>query len=152
MKKQLLDLNVVSNTRLNASHHLIELSSEFPLPAMIPGQFAEVKVKNQSETYLRRPFSIHRFDHATNSMHLLIKTVGPGTTALSTLKKGETINVMLPLGKGFALASKSKVLLVGGGCGIAPLYFLAEQLSKRGNEVTILIGGRSAADILLQKE
>ena len=85
MKKQLLDLNVVSNTRLNASHHLIELSSEFPLPAMIPGQFAEVKVKNQSETYLRRPFSIHRFDHATNSMHLLIKTGGVNLTTCPPL-------------------------------------------------------------------
>lgn len=152
MKKQLLDLNVVSNTRLNASHHLIELSSKFPLPAMIPGQFAEVKVENQPDTYLRRPFSIHRFDHAANSMHLLIKTVGEGTKALSALKKGEILNVMLPLGKGFTLVSNKKTLLVGGGCGIAPLYFLAEQLSKRGNDVTILIGGRSATDILLQKE
>ena len=152
MKKQLLDLSILSNTRLNASHHLIELGCDNPLPGMLPGQFAEVKVEDHPGTYLRRPFSIHRFDHATNTMHLLIKMVGGGTKAISALEKGKKLNVMLPLGKGFTLFKNKKVLLVGGGCGVAPLYFLAEQLSKRDNTITILIGGRSATDILLAKE
>ena len=119
---------------------------------MVPGQFVEVRVDNQPDTYLRRPFSVHRYNHAANSMHLLIKTVGKGTEALSTLVKGDIVNAMLPLGNGFSLLTNAKVLLVGGGCGVAPLYFLAEQLSKRDNNITILIGGRSATDILLAKE
>ncbi|GAB1403726.1 dihydroorotate dehydrogenase electron transfer subunit [Lentimicrobium sp.] len=152
MKKQLLTLNVIGNTRLNASHYLIELSSDSPLPVMVPGQFVEVKIEGQPNTYLRRPFSVHRFDHAANSMHLLIKTVGDGTATLACLNKGDKLNVMLPLGKGFNLISRKKALLIGGGCGVAPLYFLAEQLSKKGNDITILIGGKTAKDILLQQE
>src|SRR5690606_18782510 len=127
------------NRALNQNHHLLELGSDEPLPVMVPGQFAEVRVDGSPSTYLRRPFSIHRVDRGANTMHLLIKTVGEGTRHLAELKKNESLNILLPLGNGFTLARNSEVLLVGGGCGVAPLYFLAEQLFRQGNKVSILI-------------
>lgn len=151
MKKQILDLRVLSNTKLNHNHNVIELSCDSPLPAMVPGQFAEVRVDGSPSTYLRRPFSIHRVDKAANTMHLLVKSVGNGTRNIAAMAKGSLLNVMFPLGNGFTLTQNKEVLLVGGGCGVAPLYYLADQLFRKGNKVYVLIGGRSAGDILLSE-
>ncbi len=152
MKKQKAELQVVGNTPLNIKHNILELRSSTPLPEMAPGQFVEIKVEGSESTYLRRPFSIHRVDYLKNTIHLLIKVVGAGTKNLSQLKTGESVDILFPLGKGFSITKNEKVLLVGGGCGVAPLYFLAEQLYKNDNNVNILIGGRSADDILLHDQ
>lgn len=152
MKKYIADLVVISNTPLNARHNIIELKASELLPEIIPGQFVEVKVEGSERVYLRRPFSIHRVDYHLNTIHLLVKVIGPGTEILASLHPGKAVNLLFPLGKGFRLTENSEVLLVGGGCGVAPLYFLAEQLHARGNSVHVLIGGRSATDILLADE
>lgn len=152
MKKHLIDFKVLSNNSLNYNHNLLELSCDQALPAMIPGQFAEVKVDNSPATYLRRPFSIHRVDYEKNTLHLIIKSVGEGTRKIAALQAGDTVNIMLPLGNGFTIPQNSEVLLVGGGCGVAPLWFLAAELQKNGNQVTMLIGGRTEKDILLAAE
>lgn len=149
MKKYIADFIVTNNTQLNSKHHLLELKAPSPLPDMVPGQFVEVKVDGSETTYLRRPFSIHRVSREANTLHLLIKIIGNGTGKLATIAIGETVNVMFPLGNGFELTNNKQVLLVGGGCGVAPLYFLAEKLYEQNNEVNVLIGGRSSADILL---
>lgn len=149
MKKYLTDFTVNSNKTLNSKHHVLELKSATPLPEMVPGQFVEVKVEGSQSTYLRRPFSIHRVDYVENTMHLLIKVVGPGTNKLASSNVGDQINIMFPLGKGFNLTENKRVLLVGGGCGVAPLYFLAKLLHEKGNDVNVLIGGRSSDDILM---
>jgi dihydroorotate dehydrogenase electron transfer subunit len=149
MKKYILDFKVLSNQAINYNHNLLELSCERPLPPMLPGQFAEVRVDGSPGTYLRRPFSIHRVNFAMNTMHLLIKSVGEGTRTLAQLEAGSSVNIMLPLGNGFPITENGDVLLVGGGCGVAPLWFLAQQLKQKGNRVSVLIGGRSYRDILL---
>ncbi len=152
MKKYILDFKILTNQPLNHNHNLLELECSGPLPAMLPGQFAEVRVDGSVNTYLRRPFSIHRVNPERNSIHLLIKSVGEGTHSLANLATGAMVNILLPLGNGFPIKENGNVLLVGGGCGVAPLWFLAEQLKKRGNKVSMLIGGRSAIDVLLANE
>jgi dihydroorotate dehydrogenase electron transfer subunit len=152
MKKYILNFKILTNQALNYNHKLLELECMEPLPNMVPGQFAEVRVDGSLKTYLRRPFSIHRVDYAKNTIHLMIKSVGDGTRTLANLQAGAIVNIMLPLGNGFPVEKNGKPLMVGGGCGIAPLWFLAENLKKNGNDVTLLIGGRSAKDVLLAKE
>lgn len=152
MKKYILNFKILTNQALNYNHNLLELECNEPLPAMVPGQFAEVRVDGSVNTYLRRPFSIHRVNPERNSIHLLIKSVGEGSLTLANLKAKATVNIMLPLGNGFPIEENGDVLLVGGGCGVAPLWFLADQLKKKGNEISMLIGGRSAKDILLADE
>lgn len=149
MKKYIAEFTVVENSKLNPKHNLIELECSIELPDIIPGQFVEVKIDGSETTYLRRPFSIHRIDRKKNTMHLLVKVVGAGTEKLANINKGDRVNIMFPLGKGFNLTANKEVLLVGGGCGVAPLYFLAEKLKANGNHVSVLIGGRSSHDILL---
>ncbi len=152
MKKHIEDLTVISNIKLNSKHNLIEFQHPDKLPEMVPGQFVEVKIDGSESTYLRRPFSIHRADYNKQTLHLLVKIVGDGTQTLATVKTGTKVNIMFPLGVGFNLTEGKNVLLVGGGCGVAPLYFLAEQLKEKSNQVTILIGGKSKEDILLADE
>jgi dihydroorotate dehydrogenase electron transfer subunit len=75
--------------------------------------------------------------------------VGKGTKRLSQMKKGDTFNIFGPLGNGFTLNLESKnVLLVAGGLGIAPLYFLAEAAAGAGKKVTFITGARSRESLL----
>ncbi|KAA6309352.1 Dihydroorotate dehydrogenase B (NAD(+)) electron transfer subunit, partial [termite gut metagenome] len=136
MKKHILDLEVTENTKLNDNYVLIKLTSESLLPEMIVGQFAEIRVDNSQATYLRRPISIHYIDRQRNELWLLIQLVGNGTKSLAQSKSGDTINAILPLGNGFSMpkSPSQKLLLIGGGVGIAPLLFLGEQLARAGSK------------------
>jgi dihydroorotate dehydrogenase electron transfer subunit len=147
MKKFIHDFIVTRNQQLGGNHMILDLHCPGPIPIMVPGQFAEVLVPNASDVYLRRPFSIHDVDVHNNSISLFIKIVGKGTQALTTLNEGDTLNLVYPLGKGFDFPDHNKVLLIGGGCGVAPLLFLAHRLSDSGYNPDILIGARTGTEI-----
>ncbi len=148
MKKYNLDLTVTSVERLGATHVILKLTSCQPLPAMIPGQFVELRVDHSSTTFLRRPISINFVDRATNELWLLIALVGDGTRQLGQLVVGDTVNCLFPLGNGFTIPSTpSRVLLIGGGVGVAPLLFLGKELQSL-HEVTFLLGARSSKDLM----
>lgn len=150
MKKQILDLNVVSNEKLGDKHILVKLTSSSPLPEMRPGQFAEVRVDNSPTTFLRRPISIHFVDRSKNELWLLIQLVGDGTRKLATLVAGDKLNLVLPLGNGFSDPNDNQksLLLVGGGVGVAPLLELGNYLKQKGFQPTFLLGARSGKDLL----
>jgi dihydroorotate dehydrogenase electron transfer subunit len=152
MKKFVHDFEVVSNTRLNAQHFVIVLLCSEKLPEIHPGQFVEVLISKSPATYLRRPFSIHDIDYQKNTISLLVKQLGEGSAKLGTMASGEILNLIYPLGNGFTLPSSGNVLLVGGGCGVAPLLILAKQLKKDGIQIATLIGGRGSDDILQAEE
>lgn len=147
MKKFIHDFTVLSNRQLSGGHMILDLLCPEPIPIMEPGQFAEVLVPNTGEVYLRRPFSIHDVDVHNNTLSLFIKIVGKGTRALTQLRHGDTLNMVYPLGQSFGFPEHDKVLLVGGGCGVAPLLFLAHRLSESGYHPDILIGARTADEI-----
>lgn len=150
MKKHILDLDIVSNEKLGDKHVLMKLTSSAALPEMRPGQFAEVRVDDSATTFLRRPISIHYVDREKNELWLLIQLVGDGTRKLATLKAGDSLNVVLPLGNGFSepLPAQRSLLLVGGGVGVAPLLDLGRHLRQKGYEPTFLLGARSGKDLL----
>ena len=154
MKKYLLDLKVTDNIRLHTDSCLLKLSSDTKLPEMVPGQFAQVRVVDSQKTFLRRPFSINYVDKKANEIWLLILIAGEGTRRLSHCVPGETLNVILPLGNGFSVppSSGARLLLIGGGIGIAPLLFLGETLKSIGFNPSFLIGGRTKENILQQEE
>ena len=117
MKKYILDLTVTENIRLHANYVLIKLTQSAPLPDMLPGQFAEIRIDGSNTTFLRRPISINYVDRKTNEVWFLVQLVGDGTRKLATVKEGDIVNVVLPLGNGFSMPENPdrKVLLVGGG-------------------------------------
>lgn len=161
MKKFILDLKVKAVERLSEKHVLLKLTDDKPLPEMLPGQFVEVRVDGSLTTFLRRPISINYVDRQANELWLMVAMVGDGTRQLGQLHVDDTLNCVLPLGNGFNVQSDSvalahqgggttlpKMLLVGGGVGVAPLLYLGAELKAQGCEVTFLLGGRSAKDVL----
>ena len=150
MKKYILDLTVNSVEALSDKHVLIKLTDDKPLPEMLPGQFVEVRVYNSPSTFLRRPISINSVDYDHNELWLLVAAVGDGTRQLQKLQKGDRLNCVLPLGNSFTMPTDStqKVLLVGGGVGVAPLLYFGKRIKAMGGEPTFLLGARSAKDVL----
>ena len=151
-KKVTEDLKVVRNIRLNQRHFLLELRANDELPEIFPGQFVQAHIKNSPTTLLRRPFSIHSVNYGENTFRLFIQIKGEGTLRLSQLAAGEKLNLLFPLGNSFSLPTGPEVLLVGGGCGVAPLLFLAQFLEKKSFKPTILTGWKSNKDIFELEE
>ena len=150
MKKYLLDLTVKAVERIHERYVLIRLTDEQLLPEMVPGQFVEVRVDGSRSTFLRRPISINYVDRRQNELWLLVAVVGEGTRRLAELKDGDRLNCLLPLGNGFTPAkSGERVLLIGGGVGVAPLLFMGAEMKEKGIEPTFLLGARTAKDVLL---
>ena len=150
MKKYILDLKVKHVEQIHQRYVLIKLTDEKPLPEMLPGQFVEVRVDGSASTFLRRPISINFVDRDANELWFLVATVGDGTRALAKLQPGDTLNCVLPLGNGFTPAKQGeKVLLVGGGVGVAPLLYMGAEMKRQGIEPTFLLGARTANDLLM---
>ena len=156
MKKYILDLTVRAVERISEKHVLIRLTDEKPLPDMLPGQFVEVRVDGSAATFLRRPISINFVDRVRNELWLMVAMVGDGTKALGRLHAGDMLNCVLPLGNGFTMQggenALNKLLLVGGGVGVAPLLYLGAQLKEEGMDPMFLLGGRTANDLLMLDE
>lgn len=152
MKKNIIDFVVVENTLLSHNYSLLKLTPESgdKLPDSMPGQFVQVAVDNSKTTFLRRPVSINYVDRVNNRLWLLVRNAGDGTAAIMRKRPGDKMNVICPLGNGFSMpvAVSDRLLLVGGGVGVAPLLELGAVLKARGFQPEFLLGARSADDIL----
>ena len=154
LKKHIIDLQVVSVEALGERFVLLKCTDpNAPLPPMMPGQFAQLRVDGSKETFLRRPISINFVDTKLNQIWFLVQLVGAGSRALGRLREGDTLNALLPLGNGFSMpvSAEKKHLLVGGGVGTAPLLYLGAQMNLMGMRPTFLLGARTR-DMLLQLE
>lgn len=148
MKKYIDDFKVIKNERLNNEYVILTLKHPGTMPESLPGQFVEVRVDSAPDTYLRRPISIHDVDMDNNTMKLLVQEIGEGTRLMGALKEGDTCNLVYPLGNSFSLPEKERVLLVGGGCGIAPLLYMGRFLKANGIKPQFLLGARSADGLI----
>lgn len=109
-----------------------------------PGQFVQLKIPSNEFT-LRRPLGIAALDGKRLTM--FYRTVGRGTSFLSTVEKGTTIDLIAPLGNGFHFRREEKILLVGGGVGLAPLRFVAfENGIADVGFCDVLIGGKTESE------
>ena len=146
MKKQIMDLRVTLSERVGAQCTLLKAKPlEGHLPKCKPGQFAQLRV-DDSGTFLRRPISIH--DVEGDEISFLVQEVGKGTHWLCSLKEGDILNVVLPLGNGFTINTQGTPLLIGGGVGVAPLLFLGKRLKEQGVKPTFLLGARTKAQLM----
>ena len=154
MKKYILDLKVRETVTVSGQCVLLRLTADEPLPEMLPGQFVEVRVDNTPSVLLRRPISIHYCNKETNELGLLVQLVGDGTRWMATLKAGDTVNIVLPLGNGFTLPTDASVrpLLIGGGVGVAPLLYLGMKLKEMGITPTFLLGSRTENELMQVQE
>jgi len=147
MKKTVIDFLLLENKQLNKDNFLLILKSPLPVSGILPGQFINIEIKESTEIFLRRPFSILDVDYEKQTISLLVKILGRGSKKLTEARSGQKINGIFPLGKSFTLPEKTdNVILIGGGSGVAPMLFLAKIAGLEPTNVTVLIGARSASD------
>jgi dihydroorotate dehydrogenase electron transfer subunit len=148
-----MDLVIRKNRRLSADCLQMEVEWPAALADPQPGQFVMVRTRTSTDPLWRRPFGIHDFrrGRVVTAAAILYQVVGPTTRDLADRRPGETIDLVGPLGKGFSLDGEEH-LLVAGGRGIAPLFFLARCLRRRRRRVRVLIGGATADHVLKVKE
>ncbi len=148
MKKRITDFEVIYNQRLNKNYYLLKLLDYETLPAIFPAQFVEIKIDNSPETFLRRPISIHDVNYEKNTISLIIRIAGKGTEILSKISAGDKINMIYPLGNSYTMPEDDNTLLIGGGCGVAPLLYTAKYFMNFGFSSTLLLGYSNKNDIL----
>lgn len=153
--KRITDFRLIEKKEWAKSTYLL-LQSDEPLEEIKAGQFVQVRVDDAQHTYLRRPISIHDVDYQNRTITLLVQRVGEGTNKMSDIEIGDTLNIIYPLGNGFTIPVGSRqatsVLMVGGGIGIAPLYYLGKMLKEKGIEPQFLLGGRSKSDLIMLED
>ena len=131
-------VQVLSNIPLGTGYYRIRLSCHRQYTEATPGQFVMVRLMDQIDPLLPRPFSIHRLiknDGVAFGIELLFKVVGKGTHTLSLRQPGDLIDLTGPLGKGFTIPSKvGPIRIVAGGIGVAPMIFLVEYLKEQTHD------------------
>ena len=144
-----VDAVVKSNTEVMPNIYLLWAKAPAVAESAQPGQFVMVRSSNDNDRILRRPLGIHRVNDK-GEIALLYEVVGKGTEWLAQRNKGEPIDILGPLGRGFDIASQ-RLLLVAGGVGVAPLIFLAEKAIEDGRNVTLLFGAKTAKQVYPRK-
>ena len=113
-----------------------------------PGQFVNIRLEGK---YLRRPISVCHRDE--KSLTLIYKVVGEGTEQMSSMLKGETLDVLVALGNGFNTdVETNSPLIVGGGVGVPPMYDVALELINRGIKPTVILGFGSREEVFYEEE
>jgi len=140
---------IIENKAIGADFFLISLKW-LPARSVRPGQFVMLRVTGSMDPLLRRPFSVYNVEGDT--VELLYKVVGKGTTILSSLNPGDAVDLLGPLGRGFPMPGivpgKGRLLMVAGGVGIAPFYHLGRSLDCGS---LLIYGARTKADTVVVK-
>jgi len=115
--------------------------------AVNPGQFFQVAV-TAPHTVLRRPYSAAWSDPASGRIGFIFNIVGAGSAWLSGRHEGHEVDLLGPLGRGFALDAEGPAVCIAGGLGVAVFPGVVQALVARGRKVTMLLGARTAAQLL----
>ena len=131
------DMHVVLNEQhAKGIYKMVLYFPTVPEQTPLPGQFIHIAVPGHS---LRRPISIHDASREAGTVTIYYQVKGEGTKELSRMKTGERVNIFYFLGNGFTLKENAKkVLLVGGGIGVAPLLYAAKFWAEQASFDAIL--------------
>lgn len=141
---------VTESARLYGETHILWLRLPDAFAHATPGQFVMAYVSERYDPLLGRAFSFHRVRDGADGREfsILFDVVGVGSDWLSRRAPGDLVEMVGPLGQGFEPRPRvEQMLLVAGGIGVAPLIWLAESLLAEGRRVTLVLGGRGAAQI-----
>ena len=152
---------ILSNRALSRDYNVVGFAAPEIARRARPGQFLMVRPTDGSDPLLRRPFSIFEVLRDNNGtpigVSILNKSIGVGTSRLYSVKPGEKLAILGPLGKSwldvFANSPDShdspdaESWFVAGGVGLAPFVTFAEHLAAKKLPVKLFYGGRSQADL-----
>ena len=132
--------------QLTSNIYLMEISAYWVARAAKPGQFIIIIIDDKGE---RIPLTICDYNKEEGTITIVFQAVGEGTHILARLNEGDYIeNVLGPLGSPTHIENFGKVVCVGGGIGVAPLYPIAKAMKEAGCDVRIIIGARTKSLII----
>ncbi|MFN3135185.1 MAG: dihydroorotate dehydrogenase electron transfer subunit [Candidatus Kryptonium sp.] len=139
---------VLLNEPVAENIYRIEFSSPEISAVSKPGQFINVKVSENFDPLLRRPFSIYNI--IDDRIQIIFNVVGKATKILSNIKVGEKIDIIGPLGNGFNVDGDfDTALIVAGGLGIAPFPFLTKILKEKSKNIISFVGAKTKSQLVL---
>lgn len=142
---------IISKDKKSEKIFKLTLSSPQISQRAKPGNFVHIKVSPHPYPLLRRAFSVHYVDKQKRSFDVLFKVVGNGTRVLSEKSPGDMLDILGPIGNNFSLPQKEEtVMLVAGGMGIAPLWFLFTNLIKKNDrdKLIFFLGAKTQEEFL----
>jgi dihydroorotate dehydrogenase electron transfer subunit len=142
---------VVAHEWVNDEYkHLVVKATPKALAAT-PGQFFQLLCPSPDaiEVWFRRPQSVYRVARSSGRLEFLYKVVGRGTQGLATLKPGDMLDMVGPLGKGFTIDRKAKnIVVLGRGVGLATMAPISQIAGEMGVRVTAILSARSPELVL----
>ena len=140
-------LTVTENRKIADRTYLMKIAGDVS-EIKRPGQFVNIKIEG---FFLRRPISVCDLD--SDVLTIVYKTVGQGTEKMSRFQKGEKLDVLCGLGNGYDTGlSGDAPLLIGGGAGVPPLYYLAKKLLENGKKVSAVLGFNTLKEVFFEEE
>jgi dihydroorotate dehydrogenase electron transfer subunit len=147
---------IIDSLKVTENYYKLTLATKYISANAQPGQFITVRINSETTPLLRRPFSIYNCSPQREIIEILFDVVGEGTKLLADKEVNDELDILGPLGKGFALPPDlpdrsnrpavqpaKMAILVGGGIGLAPLLFLAKALKGKIPAVYAIIGARA---------
>lgn len=142
----LVRARVTANTEIMPATHVLDLDSPELGRAAKPGQFVHVRCGPSWDPLLRRPMSVFRI--RPDGISLMVRAVGEGSQIIAASPPGAKLDVLGPLGRAFTLDPNARrLVMVGGGYGVAPLVALAEKALVKEYEVVLLVGAATAEHV-----
>jgi len=152
---KLIKGEIISNKKIGEDLFKMTVFSPYIVKNSMPGQFVNIKCSsgNTIDPFLRRPFSIHDAEPDFKVFSILYVLKGIGTDYLSKLNAGDILDFAGPLGNGIdtTQSENKNFLLIGGGIGVAPLYFLAKKLVSEEKNIFFAAGFKNNNFLLFEK-
>ncbi len=141
-------IHLTAKIRSNSpvSDGYFEMTFDWPcdVPPPLPGSFFTVRVSEYAIPLLRRPFAFSGFDREQSTASMLYERRGTATRQLTTRLPGESIDILAPLGVPFpSPRSEALPVLIAGGIGMGPIFYLAAELYGAGQEAVLFVGART---------
>jgi dihydroorotate dehydrogenase electron transfer subunit len=144
---------VIEITEIISNHYCLLLESPQIAGESVPGQFLHIRIRKSLAPFLRRPFSIAGISPGEGTVTIIFRVAGEGTRILSSLRQGEYLDCLGPLGSGFkTLDGTACSALVAGGIGVAPLLFLARTLVDEHKKVMLFYGASTWNELIPVKK
>jgi dihydroorotate dehydrogenase electron transfer subunit len=142
---------VISNTPCCENMYEMQFLIADSQIAPRPGQFCTIRVSQGTSPLLRRPFAISNFDAQSMITSMVYKKCGPASEILAGKNQGDPLDVIIPLGNSFIdFNPGKKTILVAGGTGFGPLFYLNKFLMQRASSPLLVLGCRSKNQIPLK--
>lgn len=151
---KIAEVRVNDQKQIAENIYELRLSGEIVRDMTNPGQFVHLRAIGSFDTLLRRPISIADVDLENEELTIIYRAEGNGTNNLALKNTGDKIDLLGPLGNGFpvnAIEKGKKALLVGGGIGVPPLYYLSKQLTAKGVDVQHVNGFSSQREVFYEQ-